>query len=55
MALGKKATMSPPAAEWDQEHLALKQAVEQLAALLAEHGIDEDEVVREFRARRAQT
>jgi hypothetical protein len=47
--------MSPPAAEWGQEWLALKQAVEQLAALLAEHGIDEDEVVREFRARRAQT
>ena len=38
-----------------QELLALKRAVEQLAALLAEHGISEDEIVREFRARRAGT
>ena len=39
----------------EQELLALKRAVEQLEALLAEHGIGEDEVVREFRARRART
>jgi len=39
----------------EQELLGLKRAVEQLAALLAEHGISEDEVVREFRARRART
>jgi hypothetical protein len=32
-----------------------QQAVEQLAALLADHGISEEEVVREFRARRART
>jgi len=37
----------------DQEQLALKQAVGQLAALLIEHGVDEDELVRAFRARRA--
>ena len=40
--------------EDEQELLALKRAVERLAALLAEHGISEDEVVREFRARRSQ-
>jgi PHD/YefM family antitoxin component YafN of YafNO toxin-antitoxin module len=38
----------------EQEVLALKRAVERLAGLLAERGISEDEVVREFRARRAQ-
>lgn len=37
------------------ELLALKRAVEQLEALLAEHGISEDEVVRGFRARRARS
>jgi PHD/YefM family antitoxin component YafN of YafNO toxin-antitoxin module len=39
----------------EQELLALRQAVEQLATLLAEHGVSEDEVVRELRARRAGT
>ena len=39
----------------EQELVALKRAVGQLQELLAEHGIDEDEVVREFRARRSQT
>jgi antitoxin (DNA-binding transcriptional repressor) of toxin-antitoxin stability system len=37
----------------EQELLALRQAVTQLEAMLAEHGISEDDVVREFRARRA--
>lgn len=37
----------------DERELAtLKQAVSQLESLLAEHGVTEDEVVREFRARR---
>ena len=40
--------------EDEQEVLALKQAVEQLEALLAEHGISEEEVAREFRARRTR-
>ncbi len=39
----------------EQELVALKQAVGQLEALLAEHGASEDEVVREFRARRARS
>ncbi len=39
----------------EQELLALKRAVEQLEALLVEHGISEEEVVREFQARRART
>ncbi len=39
----------------EQELAALKEAVSQLAALLAEHGITEGEVVREFRARRARS
>jgi PHD/YefM family antitoxin component YafN of YafNO toxin-antitoxin module len=39
----------------EQELLGFKRAVEQLAALQAEHGISEDEVVREFRARRDRT
>ncbi|MDO8689966.1 MAG: type II toxin-antitoxin system Phd/YefM family antitoxin [Dehalococcoidia bacterium] len=38
----------------EQEVLALKHAVEQLEALLAERGISEEEVVREFRARRTR-
>ena len=38
----------------EQELLALKRAVEQLEALLAEHGISEEEVMSEFRARRTQ-
>jgi hypothetical protein len=38
----------------EQELLALKRAVERLAALLFEHGISEEEVVREFRVRRAR-
>lgn len=39
----------------DEEDLgALKRAVEQLEALLAEHGISEEEVLREFRAQRAR-
>jgi hypothetical protein len=46
----------PARGDVDQRELvALKQAVEQLAALLAEHGVSEDEVVGEFRARRART
>ena len=39
----------------EQDLAALKQAVSQLEALLAEHGVSEDEVVREFRARRARS
>ena len=39
----------------EQDLASLKQAVSQLEALLAEHGITEDEVVREFRTRRART
>ncbi len=35
----------------ERELAALKQAVGQLESLLAQHGISEDEVVREFRAR----
>ena len=35
------------------ELLALRRAVDQLEALLTEHGVDQDEVVREFRVRRA--
>lgn len=42
-----------PRAE-EEEILSLKQAVEQLEALLAEHGVSEEEVVAEFRKRRAQ-
>ena len=38
----------------EQELLALKRAVERLAGILVERGISEDEVVREFRARRAR-
>jgi antitoxin (DNA-binding transcriptional repressor) of toxin-antitoxin stability system len=46
----------PAKAKVDEAELvALRQAVEQLEALLTEHGITEDEVVREFRARRAQS
>jgi PHD/YefM family antitoxin component YafN of YafNO toxin-antitoxin module len=36
----------------EQEALALKRAVGKLNALLSEHGVSEDEVVREFRAGR---
>jgi hypothetical protein len=36
----------------EQESLALRQAVEQLEALLTERGISEEEVAREFRAER---
>ncbi len=39
----------------EQELVALKQAVGQLEALLAEHGLGEDEVGREYRARRARS
>lgn len=39
----------------EHELLALKKAVTQLETLLTEHGISEDEVVREFRARRARS
>ena len=39
----------------EQEVLALKRAVEQIEAVLAEHGISEEEVVREFRARRGRS
>lgn len=46
----------PARAKVDEaELLALRQAVERLEALLVEHGIEEDAVVREFRARRAQS
>lgn len=38
----------------EEELLALKRAVQRVAALLAEHGISEDEVVGEFRARRVR-
>jgi hypothetical protein len=38
----------------DHDMLALRRAVAQLESLLAEHGISEDEVVREFRAQRAR-
>lgn len=37
----------------EEELRALRRAVDQLAALLGEHGVSEDEVVGEFRARRA--
>ena len=37
----------------DEDELrALREAVDQLAALLADHGLSEDEVVSAFRARR---
>lgn len=36
----------------EQELAALKEAVSRLESLLAEQGITEDEVVREYRARR---
>lgn len=39
----------------EQELLALTQAIERLQALIQEFGIDEDEVVRDFRNRRGQT
>ncbi|MDP2898134.1 MAG: type II toxin-antitoxin system Phd/YefM family antitoxin [bacterium] len=39
----------------EQEVLALRRAVEQIEAVLAEHGISEEEVVREFRARRGRS
>jgi hypothetical protein len=46
----------PARGEVDQQDLlALKRAVEQLAALPAEHGISEEEIAREFRARGART
>lgn len=39
----------------ERELAALKQAVSQLESLLAEHGITEEEVVREFRTRRGRS
>ncbi|MBI2916516.1 MAG: type II toxin-antitoxin system Phd/YefM family antitoxin [Chloroflexi bacterium] len=43
----------PTHGKMDEEELrALKRAVEHLATLLADHGINEDEVVSAFRARR---
>ncbi|MBI4212730.1 MAG: type II toxin-antitoxin system Phd/YefM family antitoxin [Chloroflexi bacterium] len=43
----------PARGKVDERELAsLKEAVSQLESLLAEHGITEDEVVREFRTRR---
>ena len=39
----------------EQERAALEAAVGQLETLLAEHGIGEDEVVREFRVRRGRS
>lgn len=45
----------PARGKVDQQELStLKQAAEQLGALLAERGIDQDEIVREFRARHAR-
>lgn len=45
----------PASRNVDEEDLgALKRAVEQLKALLVEHRISEEEVLREFRAQRAQ-
>ncbi|MBI2887096.1 MAG: type II toxin-antitoxin system Phd/YefM family antitoxin [Chloroflexi bacterium] len=41
--------------ENEQELAALREAVSQLEGLLTEHGITEDEVVREFRTRRARS
>lgn len=38
----------------ERELLALRQAVAQLESLIAEHGLTEDEVLRDFRARRAE-
>ncbi len=35
----------------DEEQQALTRAVEQLASLLADHGVSEDEIVRAFQAR----
>ena len=44
----------PAHGKMDEEELrGLKRAVEQMATLLADHGISEDEVVSAFRARRA--
>lgn len=39
----------------EQEMLSLKHAVEQVEALLADHGITEDEVASELRVRRLQS
>lgn len=39
----------------EQEVLALRRAVEQIEALLAEKGISEEQVVHEFRARRGRS
>ncbi|MEX2431322.1 MAG: type II toxin-antitoxin system Phd/YefM family antitoxin [Dehalococcoidia bacterium] len=39
----------------ERELLALRRAAAQMEALLAEHGISEDEVVREFQARRRES
>lgn len=39
----------------EQELLTLRQAVSQMQTLLSERGIGEDEIVREFRARRVRT
>jgi hypothetical protein len=45
----------PARGDVDREELStLRRAVGQLAGLLAEQGISEDEVVREFRARRSE-
>ncbi len=39
----------------EQELLSLRRAIEELEALLVDHGISEDEVVREFRSHRLQS
>ena len=46
----------PACGKADEQELAtLRQAVSQLESLLAERGITEDEVVREFRTRRGRS
>lgn len=39
----------------EQELVALRRAVGQIEALLAEHGVSEDDIVRELRARRGRS
>lgn len=45
----------PTRARRDEEELdTFRRAAERLEALLSEHGVSEEEIVREFRARRAR-
>jgi hypothetical protein len=39
----------------EEEWLALRRAVEELEAIIAEHGLSEHEILREFRARRSRS